>query len=758
MLTLSSLCLAAAPSQSLPLFLKQTKAGVSILPADTFTVDHDAAVARTFPGLSAHLGLASDLTQFHPGEQIPINMDITSNTNGYSAIKGPISRLAFFSRDVVYAESNDGLVDAAGDFYKYRVTQGFAYNGPGPQYTPLGIKPLSIGGNLNDWLRFTKPGVYQVFVVTYRFLKARDDKQANMPAWLDDSAISATSDILTINIVPDDPAWTSATIARAKSDLEDPQAYNRALRTLCYLGSPEAIRPVIDNFRRYKLWDEYNSGDFYESSLGVYGSTDRNSTYEYLLSCIHNKDFAVRNSFVTMTATLKSLIDNAASPHPDAIITNDQIEKEESNLEQLAAASVATKLPVPRAITLYTLLTMGEYAKVRHIPGAPASCRQYAADLTDHFGDLPDAEQDSLLDPSMGAWSDLAQQNIAPTLAALIKSPTATKEVRSEACARLGEIKPSAGRAAILADIVSDAPLLDIGPLKSLQEATLPGLDVKLAAKLTSTEDLDTCDLYSALIERYGTAAIAPTVKKYIDTQWGEYSCRTQANLLAYFLRVAPEYGTASFKRCLYSRKTTGCYDSLFTDVGLQYPCPQLRTIAIQALTDPNSDVEVNAANFLKDYGDNDQVLRARLGELNRREVNRIKIAALAGKSSGSSDYLCEAIIDAITRNTSRLYDHAKLVALQPACITTGEQSALNQVMMENSDLSHITYDPETGWEFGQYRSMTISQVENLAAKCRPGTMLKIRPQIFSTPRYEVESNQLLHFLLKRKMTARLAS
>ena len=75
----------------------------------------------------------------------------------------------------------------------------------------------------------------------------------------------------------------------------------------------------------------------------------------------------------------------------------------------------------------------------------------------------------------------------------------------------------------------------------------------------------------------------------------GEWACDIQSNLLAYFLRTEPAYGLQETKKALASRKDTGCYRYLLSEVAALCPCAVLKVLTLEHLKDPDPQVAADA-------------------------------------------------------------------------------------------------------------------------------------------------------------------
>jgi hypothetical protein len=151
----------------------------------------------------------------------------------------------------------------------------------------------------------------------------------------------------------------------------------------------------------------------------------------------------------------------------------------------------------------------------------------------------------------------------------------------------------------------------------SLPDETLPEMDDTFVQTLAAERGLQDLDFTARLLSRYGTQAIEPQVKAFFEPAAGRWACYPQASLLAYFLRVDEPYGVSVFSQSLASRQT-GCWYSLFGDVGQRVWTPGLEKLAVEALTNRDAVVAISAAGMLKRKGAAE--VKAKLLEALRQE------------------------------------------------------------------------------------------------------------------------------------------
>src|SRR5262249_3781290 len=131
----------------------------------------------------------------------------------------------------------DGAVDPLANY-----EAGFGGGLTGSSF--LTKKPWTIDLNVNEWLRFTKPGEYKLKVASNR-VEIVDSSSS-----YGTSPVTATSNEVTLKILPRDRDWerrvydeavaTLKTTRAAKPEGTDKSPAYRALETLRFLGTPEA--------------------------------------------------------------------------------------------------------------------------------------------------------------------------------------------------------------------------------------------------------------------------------------------------------------------------------------------------------------------------------------------------------------------------------------------------------------------------------------------------------------------------------------
>ena len=166
---------------------------------------------------------------------------------------------------------------------------------------------------------------------------------------------------------------------------------------------------------------------------------------------------------------------------------------------------------------------------------------------------------------------------------------------------RINELSASEGKRLILAEMAVDQPRVDEVTLCLLPDKAMPSFDSIFATRL-ARNDIPNLDSLCRLIARYATNAMLPQVKARYAGIAGSLDCDSQASLLAYLLRVDPDYGVAMVKAALADRKYRGCYHTIFSDITSRRYDPRLIPIARDHLNDPDTETAGDAAKLLRTY------------------------------------------------------------------------------------------------------------------------------------------------------------
>src|ERR1043166_1010773 len=206
---------------------------------DAFAKQQRELFVKNPPGLSFTLKLRDAQTRFHVGEKIRLELSFASSSpDSYVLDNAGYDRSGRLSIDTFVLDQPDGATDSLYDYY-HKSIGGFMMGGLRGN-PALSAKPEKINYDLNEWLRFEKPGKYRLYVISQRVSTGKPFRHAtNKP-------VEPVSNIIEFEIVPADRDWEQGTLNSAKRFLDTaPKAVysigeserQSACRTLRFLGT-----------------------------------------------------------------------------------------------------------------------------------------------------------------------------------------------------------------------------------------------------------------------------------------------------------------------------------------------------------------------------------------------------------------------------------------------------------------------------------------------------------------------------------------
>jgi hypothetical protein len=617
------LAIGACPGFTSALFLppmacQQVVSGKTGTGADRFLMAQQDGVAKNPRSLTFAIRLRDNKDRFQQGEVIRVELSFSSALPKTYQLDGALyDRGGRLNIDSYQVDSPDGAVDPLKDREPGEMG--------GIRSIPvLDEKPYLIVRELNEYLRFDKPGKYRVYIVSKRVQREPTDNERAEKKRQGLVSVPATSNMIEFTIVPTDIEWARKQLQAAKTVLEardrlDPvrgsEEIQTATRVIRFLGTEDAARYMVRHL------DEA-LGDF---GYGLMGSPFPAKVVKEMEDGLEAPDCSVSGWYlsVLLACSYDERYPHLAAPFPG---TEDRTKldlwQQENAKVQLArkglreeyvkrlAAAVLKKEGRAQAVSLNTLLTEAGSRTNEWPPSLPAEfMEKLHSELTRMFFNLPARTQESLL---RYQWARIKGPGMMPVLERYYENPSRDQDSSDPSAAgialqRIYEMDPRRGRELILKEIAHPTGRVKIEVLSMLPDKTLPEMDETFASAMEKRRNssYEQFSLQAQLRARYATPAILPRVKPALLEQDSVWSCELQGPIIAYYLRADPAFGAEKLEQALSPavRPKHGCYSNVLGSVARFYACSELEGVAIRHLDDPEPAVVLNAVETLGKYG-----------------------------------------------------------------------------------------------------------------------------------------------------------
>ncbi len=579
-------------------------------PAD-FDAQHAEAASRNPSDLHLRLSFAGGRTQFHLGEAIKIQYELTSDAPGkYKS--GDLwydlserSRFESFVSDRP-ADSADPL---EGHWTIWETLYSAHMTRRSGSWKDLTENPVVEPWDLNDYLRFDRPGKYRIYATTRHIVA---DWSPSRDAYAGGPPLA--SNILEVEILPDDPAWSADTLQHAVESLilsvRNQRAHLAAAKTIRFLQTREALDAMASH---------YTGADREADTQllsGLIGFHDHAAAVRRMELQLVAPEFGVSRFFLFSLAVMKLRL---ASPdlsaadllHADRPTVRPWRHKLFDVLlpyyERLIPAA-EKKLPRARALTVDTLfhtsaLESFDFEKL------PLPAEQIEALRLRELAILPDLPPYEQFDriANFGWTKNLPPEQVLPVLRKIYEHPSGEfagniQSTRKYVLKDVNAISPEEGQKLLAMAIEEPHAALGARDVSDLSLTPSPELDNMLIAKLEGrrTEEMKSA---APLIGRYASPAILERVRAVYEVEKEAWPCPIEFGLLAYFLRVDPDYGAKMYPAAAAfaaSRQQTSCQrPSLLGAISELYYSPFLEQQAITQLDDPDSRLVIDAVRIL---------------------------------------------------------------------------------------------------------------------------------------------------------------
>ena len=541
------------------------------------------------------LRIGDGRVQFHLGEIIPVRLVFSSNVPKKYFIWG---RECFIHQTYQYHIDPPAFIDRALTDDATMSMSDMTCGGGGNDVENRPGEPLlTVTQTLNDRFQMDVPGRYRISVTSSRI------------------GVPVTSNTVDLEILPSDGTWEQAELARAikrmEASSEKPEHYE-GCRILSFLESRAA---EIEMIRSYSGLDNCDQ----QFQRKIIAARDRKGVLDLLEAQLKEPGRVISGGYlrlIAMVSLYQEHPDWYPTPAPEdpgsanktwVAPTRSGLWQQQKGVlagrellyAQMLAAALPRKTPAARAQGLRTLLGMGTFIGPEDVPVELFETAR--ALLPGVFLALPEQDQRSLL---LYQWPDLKSAAMIPVLRTITAVPlqAAYAGIHQAALLRLFDLSPELARPLLLSEIGSPNPFVGMEVLRLMPDRELPAFDDVMLERVNQQLPYGNGNLViaTALVERYASPAIAGKLRPLLDSHLGNMECGSEANLLAYFLRVTPRDGAELLGKALPQKQCSGELLSRLADVRMS---PEVETAAIAALEEKDARVVEEALRVLQRHG-----------------------------------------------------------------------------------------------------------------------------------------------------------
>jgi hypothetical protein len=501
------------------------------------------------------LRISTSSSVYRMGELIPLELSFTSQVpNRYQVNMATYDRSGRMGYEKFLVEPASGTADPIVAYFR---SGSFFLGGGLTNFTALSKSPYVMHLNLNEWVRFDRPGHYRLTVTSQRVSDISSGKLG-----FGGTGESVRSNTLELEVVEPDEAWQMAELKRilgdfdqsppAKEDGFSSEQRIAAITRLRYLGSAEAARELARHLR-----GDENQVDW-ACMLGLIGSPNKRAGYDEMKKLLADPDFPVSSMFLTTMSIL-----------PLSPTDAPEILRQERDANWGAAWSdLLTETPSKRGkasgVSADTLLKKFALSQKSAADVSQEEREKLVPLLIEHFGDLETREQQLWLEDW---WPTVRTEKWLPTLRSIAAEyadypvPYAPNEepaydyfkLSGEALMRWYELDPKGARPAVLAEIVRPKPRFSANTLGMLPDKVLPDQERAIADHFAAEDAEKSYAVESnlaSLLNRYADAAVLaevlPKIKRKVGPRW---ACDAENDAVAYVERVDPQEGSALMEK-----------------------------------------------------------------------------------------------------------------------------------------------------------------------------------------------------------------
>jgi hypothetical protein len=647
--------------------------------AESFLGKHRKALAANPKGVKFEVRFRGKKRKFHPGEVIPLELVFSSSIpKAYRVLNKTYDRCGRDGSDAYVVDRPGDVADPLREYFDRSVFMG----GGLYSWHKLDAKRFAISRELNEWLRFDRPGKYRLYVSTGRI--GTDGKTPGVEL----RGPYTVSNVIEFEILKQDPEWAARELKDVVAELEEGGERMEARRRLRYLDTEAAIREKTRRMCRGDVNSHF--------SFGLIGSRRRHFAIKEMIANLTAPELPVRVWDLTTLALMAYYLKDPLPPPS----------KTKTSLADLGARYTARRIAQGKLRGGYVAILWrglekkrGEARKIstktfwteavnaRLLPAEVAKViRKHAPGAFEKH--LHPAHQHWAL---TYGWDRFRSPRMLPVLRRLYKSSDKGEyalKLRSAALPCLHDLSPMEGRELFLAEIRRARPRVVAAVLVRLPDKLLPELDVALTANLQNAADAAAAGVISLLMSRYASEKALPAVQKAYEKVARQWPKEAQAPLLAYFLRVKPELGVKKLQEAAAVEKGNRDepWRSLLGDVAALRMHPEIERLALARLDGKDRFLAAAAARVLGRHGSVPAraALVKRLKKWHAKWRERKTELAVSGESCSEevkgAQALGAELVNAIVTGRSWLTDPGRIAELEKLCLSSGPKWSVDQV------------------------------------------------------------------------------
>jgi hypothetical protein len=522
---------------------------------------------------------------------------------------------------------------------------------------PLDGTPFVVRAYLNDWVRFTRPGTYELIVTSPRL-----ERHSRRPA------PELRSNPVRLRIEPATPAWAAAELDRALAERADPDpgTVRHGTTVLRHLGTRAAALALVAAYGDRDLADRTDV-------RAALASSAFRAEIVRAMEVQVDAGASLPVGYVSSLALLRALAEIPVGTRDRATWFDIWAMFTAEYQQRWFGAVARTGASVD--ILAGVLTELASNGSSPFVDLAADLLADAVPDAARAWQALTAGMQTTLL---QNRWAVLNQSWMRPTLDTLYAERVGNTRfpgLGDAVLTRILDIDPPTGETLLLDEIRTGTHGIAIDTLLALSTATWPNVAVPPGIDDTTLrrrfEGAFPAGRAAAgwLLWRFGSPSLVPLVRDRISQP---VECAIEAPLLAYLLRHDPPAALARLQPGLVRRQ--GCARPPWEDLARRHWDERTEAVVVAQLRSPDLLAVSQAAQILGAYG-SAQVkapLMARLVQWG--EEWRGRQAELDSRASqrDSPGLVENAVINALFRNTRITLDEADIAAMRARCLTGG--------------------------------------------------------------------------------------